>query len=181
MLVPGRHGTSLIVCSTCRGAPAATLGAHVGHLNTSQPGADGEQRSRTAIASEPRAASGRDEPSPTDPPRNAAISATRAAGTDLVAAIRVIADDPRYAAIAVETMACFWSCAAGISVHLRAPGKIGYVLGRFGPDPDAARALLDFALAYDATSDGEVRFDRWPAGVLGHFIARVPPAGMLTA
>lgn len=101
-------------------------------------------------------------------------------GEALLAALRTVAAEPAYAPVAVETMACLWSCAAGASVQLRGPGKIGYVLGHFAGD-DAARALLDFALAHHASADGEVAFDRWPAGVMGHFIARVPPPGTLIA
>lgn len=78
--------------------------------------------------------------------------------------------------IAVEPIACLWSCGAGASVQLRGPGRIGYVMGGFtaADAPD----LLAFAAAYAATADGEVPFDRWPKGVLGHFIARTPPPGM---
>lgn len=80
-------------------------------------------------------------------------------------------------AVAVETMACLWSCGAGASVQLRAPGKIGYVMGGFAAAD--APDLLTFAEAYAASADGDVPFDRWPKGVLGHFIARIPPPGML--
>lgn len=79
--------------------------------------------------------------------------------------------------VAVEAMACLWSCGQGASVQLRAPGKIGYVMGRF--DAGAASDLLAFARAYAASADGEVAFAAWPPGVLGHFIARVPPPGMM--
>ena len=81
--------------------------------------------------------------------------------------------------IAVDKMACLWSCGAGASVQLRAPGKIGYVMGGFAAAD--ARDILAFAAAYAATADGEVPFDLWPKGVLGHFIARIPPPGMLIA
>lgn len=102
-------------------------------------------------------------------------------GAALLAAVRDVAVEAAYAGIAVETMACLWSCAAGSSVQLRSPGKIGYVLGRMDGDVAAARALLDFAVAYAASTDGEVPFARWPKGVLGHFIARIPPPAMLIA
>jgi predicted metal-binding protein len=81
--------------------------------------------------------------------------------------------------VAVETMACLWSCGAGASVQLRAPGKIGYVMGGFAAAD--ASDILAFATAYAATEDGDVPFDQWPKGVLGHFIARIPPPGMLIA
>lgn len=97
-------------------------------------------------------------------------------GAALIAALDTVrgADD-----VAVETMACLWSCGQGASVQLRAPGKIGYVMGGFVAGD--AGDILVFARAYAASDDGEVPFDQWPAGVLGHFIARVPPPGMIIA
>ncbi len=78
--------------------------------------------------------------------------------------------------VAVVDVPCLWSCGAGASVQLRAPGKIGYVMGRFAASD--APDLLAFADAYAASADGEVAYALWPKGVLGHFIARTPPAGM---
>lgn len=103
-----------------------------------------------------------------------ALSGAAGGGAALLAALRAAAgaDD-----VAVESMPCLWSCGQGASVQLRAPGKTIYVMGGF--DIGAAGDLLAFARAYAASDDGEVPFDQWPAGVLGHFIARVPPAGML--
>ncbi|USI72555.1 DUF1636 domain-containing protein [Sphingomonas morindae] len=89
------------------------------------------------------------------------------------------AADPRNDGIVVERMNCLFACAAHCAVHLRAPGKIGYVLGRFTPDAEAAEALLAFARAYAASAEGRVPFRAWPAGVKGHFLARVPPAGLV--
>ena len=89
------------------------------------------------------------------------------------------AADPRFAGIAVQAMPCLFACTEFCTVHLRAPGKIGYVLGRFSPDADAARAILDYAVHYAASGDGEVPFSRWPDGVKGHFITRAPPPGFV--
>ncbi|MFK4985269.1 DUF1636 family protein, partial [Klebsiella pneumoniae] len=59
-------------------------------------------------------------------------------GARMVSALRQVqADDPRYAGIAVQEMPCLFACAEFCTVHLRAPGKVGYVLGRFTPDADA--------------------------------------------
>ena len=74
-------------------------------------------------------------------------------------------------------MPCLFNCAQHCSVHLRAPGKIGYVLGRFEPTAEAARAILDYALAYAASEEGMAPYRSWPEGVKGHFIVRVPPPG----
>ena len=81
--------------------------------------------------------------------------------------------------VAIQEMACLFNCAQHCSIHLRAPGKIGYVLGRFEPTPEAARAIVDYAVAYAASDEGVVPYRQWPEGVKGHFIVRVPPAGKL--
>lgn len=97
-------------------------------------------------------------------------------GEALVAALVTVATEPAYAGVAVEPVACLWSCGQGVSAQLRAADRIGYVMGGFVATD--ARALLDFAVAYGATTDGVVPYKAWPAGILGHFIARTPPAGM---
>jgi predicted metal-binding protein len=99
-------------------------------------------------------------------------------GVRLVAALREVQrSDPRYAAIAVQEMPCLFACSDHCTVHIRAPAKIGYVLGRFTPDIDSARAILDYAVHHAASEEGRVPFRDWPQGVKGHFIVRVPPPG----
>jgi len=83
--------------------------------------------------------------------------------------------------VAVQEMPCLFNCGQHCSIHLRAPGKIGYVLGRFEPTAEAARAIIDYAVAYAASDEGVVPYRQWPDGVKGHFIVRVPPAGKLVA
>ncbi|TVV74974.1 DUF1636 domain-containing protein [Sphingomonas solaris] len=101
-------------------------------------------------------------------------------GARLVAALHAVkASDPIYGTVAVQEMPCLFACTDFCTVHLRAPGKIGYVLGRFTPDEDAARAILDHAVLYAASEIGQVPFRQWPAGVKGHFITRTPPAGFV--
>jgi predicted metal-binding protein len=97
-------------------------------------------------------------------------------GALLAAALREIAGD---CGVAIQEMPCLFNCAQHCSIHLRAPGKIGYVLGRFEPTAEAARAILDYAVAYAASDEGVVPYRQWPEGVKGHFIVRVPPAGRL--
>jgi predicted metal-binding protein len=94
---------------------------------------------------------------------------------------RVQASDPRYAGVAVQAMPCLFACADHCTVHLRAPGKVGYVLGRFAPTEDAARAILDYARAYADSDWGQVPYRDWPEGVKGHFLTRTPPAGSVVA
>lgn len=87
--------------------------------------------------------------------------------------------DPLYADVSVDEMPCLFACTDHCTVHLRAPGKVGYVLGRFSPDKDAARAILDFARSYDASDHGQVPYRDWPDGVKGHFLTRTPPEGFV--
>lgn len=101
-------------------------------------------------------------------------------GALLAAALRrVKASDPGYDGVAVQEMACLFACQDFCTVHLRARGKIGYVMGRFEPTDDAARAILDYARAYAESDEGQVPFRDWPAGVKGHFITRTPPPGFV--
>jgi predicted metal-binding protein len=101
-------------------------------------------------------------------------------GALLARALRdVQSRDPAYAGISVEEMPCLFACGQHCAVHVRAPGKVGYVLGRFAPDEAAARALLDYAVHHAASEEGVVRYADWPEGVKGHFIVRVPPEGKL--
>jgi predicted metal-binding protein len=101
-------------------------------------------------------------------------------GARLIAALHAVrASDQRYAGIAVQEMPCLFACADFCTVHLRAPDKVGYVLGRFTPDEDAARAILDYAVHYADSAHGRVPFADWPQGVKGHFITRTPPPGFV--
>ena len=103
-------------------------------------------------------------------------------GARLLAALRTVQQgDARYAGIAVQEMACLFACKDHCTVHLRAPGKVGYVLGRFDADEAAATAILDYAAAYGQSEHGRVPFKEWPQGVKGHFISRTPPAGFVAA
>ena len=89
------------------------------------------------------------------------------------------AADPRYEGVDVQEMPCLFACTEFCTVHLRAPGKVSYVLGRFTPDMDAARAILDYAVHYAESAHGRVPFKQWPEGVKGHFITRSPPDGFI--
>ena len=51
---------------------------------------------------------------------------------------------------------------------------MGYVLGGFAPDAEAARLILGFVERYLAAEDGVVLAPEWPAGLHGHFVCRVP-------
>lgn len=104
----------------------------------------------------------------------------RRGGALLAQALRQAKDgDATYAGIAVEEMPCLFACQRHCTIHVRGPGKVGYVLGDFAPDREAARAILDYAVRHAASEEGVVRYADWPAGVKGHFIVRVPPEGFV--
>jgi len=88
-------------------------------------------------------------------------------------------EDPALGGVAVQEMPCLFSCKRHCSVHIRAPGKVGYVLGDFTPDRESARAILTYATRHAASQEGVVRYADWPEGVKGHFIVRTPPEGYL--
>lgn len=100
-------------------------------------------------------------------------------GARLVEALRAVQAEPGYDGVAVQEMPCLFACQDFCTVHLRAPGKVGYVLGRFEPSAEAARAILDYARLYAESDAGQVPYRSWPAGVKGHFITRTPPAGFV--
>jgi predicted metal-binding protein len=103
-------------------------------------------------------------------------------GALMVRALREAAQsDPRYGPLAIEEMPCLFNCTQFCSVHLRAPDKVGYVLGRFEPTAEAAKALLDYAVAYMDSAEGVVPYRAWPEGVKGHFIVRLPPPGKVVS
>jgi predicted metal-binding protein len=79
--------------------------------------------------------------------------------------------------VASNEMPCLFACSRHCSVHLRAPGKIGYVLGDFRPDDNSANAILAFFRLYRDSEHGVVPYSQWPEGVKGHFIVRTPPPG----
>ncbi len=83
--------------------------------------------------------------------------------------------------VLVEEMPCLFACDRHCTAHLRAPGRIGYVLGGFAPTGAAAQALVDFFLLYRDSAEGRVPYRQWPEGVKGHFIVRLPPPGHIVA
>jgi predicted metal-binding protein len=69
---------------------------------------------------------------------------------------------------------CLMACTRHCTVHLRAPGKINYVIGDFEPTADNAAVVLDYAAKYQLSETGQVPYSTWPQGIKGHFIARTP-------
>lgn len=104
----------------------------------------------------------------------------RRGGARLAEALRAVqAADPALAHIAVQEMPCLFACQRYCTVHIRAPGRIGYVLGDFAPDEAAARSILQYAVLHDESEEGIVPYGQWPQGVKGHFITRTPPEGFV--
>ena len=75
----------------------------------------------------------------------------------------------------ILTTRCLMGCDHHCNVHLRAPGKICYVIGRFEPNDDSAEAIIDYFEKYLQSDTGQVPYKSWPAGIKGHFISRIPP------
>lgn len=91
----------------------------------------------------------------------------------------VQAADPKLQGVVIQAMPCLFACSRSCTVHIRAPGKVGYVLGDFVPAEEDARSILEYAAAHAASEEGRVPFREWPQGVKGHFITRTPPEGFV--
>lgn len=101
-------------------------------------------------------------------------------GALLARALREVqSTDPELAGVAVQEMPCLFACQRHCAVHIRAPGRIGYVLGDFAPTEADARAILEYAVRHAASAEGVVPYGDWPQGVKGHFITRTPPEGFV--
>jgi predicted metal-binding protein len=79
-------------------------------------------------------------------------------------------------AVDVTSVRCLWACTKSCAVHLRAPGKLGYVIASLEPSEVTARALLTYASLYAASEEGRVPFKQCPEPLKGHFLCRIPPA-----
>lgn len=106
----------------------------------------------------------------------------RRGGALLAAALRSAkAAMPEARHLSIEEMPCLYACQRHCTVQIRAPGRIGYVLGDFAPDEDAASAILAYAMLHAQSDEGVVPYAQWPEGVKGHFIVRTPPEGFVCA
>jgi predicted metal-binding protein len=103
-----------------------------------------------------------------------AFDANGTTGGELLAAAIEDGAAHRRGAPQVVRHECLWACAHSCAVLIESRGRTGYLAGRFAPDAAAAEALLDWSEAYGQTPDGEVPYARWPQGMKGHFIARIP-------
>lgn len=76
--------------------------------------------------------------------------------------------------VTVTSTRCLWACTRSCAVHLRSPGRVGYVIGDLAPSKEFAVALLELAKLYTDTPDGAVPLKQRPQALRGHFICRVP-------
>jgi len=104
----------------------------------------------------------------------------RRGGALLAEAMRAMQQaDSALAGVAVQEMPCLFACQRHCVVHVRAPGRIGYVLGGFQPAAEDAHAILAYAALHAQSEEGVVPYGQWPEGVKGHFITRTPPDGFV--
>jgi predicted metal-binding protein len=90
-----------------------------------------------------------------------------------------LADHPCRDRLEIQAIPCLYACRSYCTAYVRSERRFGYILGRFGPSPVHAVALLDYVAQYLNTSDGVVPYSQWPQGIKGHFLVRVPPEGFL--
>ncbi|KAJ8137799.1 hypothetical protein OY671_008988, partial [Metschnikowia pulcherrima] len=91
----------------------------------------------------------------------------RRGGASLAEALRrVRGREPGRAGGAVQERACSFAGQRHCTVHIRAPGRIGYVSGGFTPDEAAARAISGYAVRHAASAEGTVPYAEWPEGAM---------------
>lgn len=76
--------------------------------------------------------------------------------------------------LAVQRQSCLMGCERHCNTAVAAAGKLTYVIGRFAPTEESARAVFDYACLHRDSATGQVPYREWPAGVKGHFVARIP-------
>lgn len=75
----------------------------------------------------------------------------------------------------LQRFRCLMACKRACAVQVRAPDKMGYVLGDFEPDAVAVEALLAYCEKHHASASGQVAYQEWPEAIKGKFVARIPP------
>lgn len=100
--------------------------------------------------------------------------AGRTGGEIFFAALNEQLNAAPLADLRIKSTRCLMACNRHCTVHLRAPGKINYVIGDFAPDREAAATLIDYIGKYQQSATGQVPYNTWPQGIKGHFVARTP-------
>ena len=96
----------------------------------------------------------------------------RTKGEQLFAELRAARGDA--SRVSVSSVRCLWACKNRCTVHVRGPGRFGYVIGQLEPTGEHARAVLDYALLYAESAEGTVPFRQVPQPLKGHFVCRIP-------
>lgn len=102
-----------------------------------------------------------------------AETAGRTDGESLAALIEAAAAGQQ--TLITRRHSCLMGCTRACNVALQAPGKLAYTLGNFEPTPEAAQAIVDYALLHAQSASGQVPYRQWPEAVKGHFVTRHPP------
>ncbi len=77
--------------------------------------------------------------------------------------------------VQIRPVECLSACRSGATIALTGPGRWSYVHGPLSVADTGA--ILGFAAAYAATTDGIVPWRERPALFRKHVIARLPPIG----
>ncbi len=76
---------------------------------------------------------------------------------------------------------CMMACDNHCNLFFSAPGKHGYIVGRFAPDQQSAQTVLEAFDVYTQSATGKFSYSDWPRGIKGHFIARIPAVDTTTS
>lgn len=78
--------------------------------------------------------------------------------------------------VEVHGAKCFMACDRRCNVHLRADGKMSYLIGDLDADNENALAsLLEYVDRYRESDTGVVPYGKWPEGIGKRFVCRIPP------
>lgn len=94
-------------------------------------------------------------------------------GERLAALVEVAVQDK--GDLRTRRVSCTMGCERACNVTVQGRGKLNYTLGKFEPTPEAAEAIVDWALLHAQSETGQVPYRQWPQGVKGHFVTRHPP------
>lgn len=101
------------------------------------------------------------------------------AGRQFADAMRgMIASDADLDGVRLTTTRCLMACGRACTVHLRAPGRMGYVIGDMSVESDRVHALVAYLRGYLKSETGVVPYRDWPDGIKGRFVARIPPVAV---
>ncbi len=77
--------------------------------------------------------------------------------------------------VKTRRFSCLMGCDRACNVTIQAKGKLNYTLGQFTPTPEAAEAIVAYAVLHAASTSGQVPYRKWPQAIKGHFTTRHPP------